>query len=145
MLTFGSNKRVIMKIATLCFFLLVSLQLFAQTPVPCDVVCSEPDTLPAYIDGETGLFEFIGQRIVPVVSDCMKNDKAIITSVYITLTINKVGQVVSVDFPKLKASDDCKRKLKTELMRMRGWIPAKYKGKPVCSQYLLPVPCMLWK
>lgn len=125
---------------------LISVSLKAQTSVaPCDKLVAEPDTMPTYEGGENGLFEYIGERIVPVVSDCMKNEKAIITSVYITLTINKVGQVVSVDFPRLKASDACKSKLRTELMRMKGWSPGKYKGKPVCSQYLLPIPCMLWK
>ncbi|MBL0104314.1 MAG: hypothetical protein IPP51_11510 [Bacteroidetes bacterium] len=133
-------------LATLFLIFIVSFQLKAQNAVePCDKICAEPDTMPAYEDGETGLFDYIGQRIVPVVSDCMKNEKAIITSVYITLTINKVGQVVSVDFPRLKASDECKNKLRGAIMRMKGWKPAKFKGKPVCSQYLLPIPCMLWK
>lgn len=118
---------------------------FGQTNNSCDTIYNYPGKLAHYIDNEKGLMEYTTKTLAPILGDCIKQDGEIIASMYLILTIDRTGKVIAVDFTPLTATENCKDKLRKEIMNMTGWAPGQINGKDVCSIFLWPTSCLKWR
>ena len=64
---------------------------------------------------------------------------------YLTMTIDKTGIVIDVEFVRINATDQCKKDLKQKIMTMTSWTPGMKVGKPVCCKYSWPISCIMWQ
>ncbi len=88
---------------------------------------------------------YLNDELIPILSDCAKRDRSLVTSMYLTLTINQKGNVIDVDFRRIDASEACKNELSKNLLSMNGWTPGKVSGEYVCTEYHWPISCILWE
>lgn len=140
--------RYMKRLKTLLTLLILTMALnsYSQTVnCACDSIYDFAETLPQYQNGVKGLSEFLMTDIAPILSDCYRKDNVLTTSIYLTLTINKEGKVINVDFNKILASEKCKEELREKIITMTSWTPAKQGNIAVCSKYQLPIGCILWK
>jgi hypothetical protein len=130
---------------TILFFLTI-LTSWGQTTHSCETIYDFPQTLPQYTNNTTkGLMAYLSKKLVPILSGCIKQDREVVTSMHIKLTIDKAGKVIAVDFPRLQASEYCKEKLRNEILTMTGWTAGQMDGKNVCSKFYWPISCLKWE
>jgi hypothetical protein len=136
-------------IAVLLFF--ISLHSCGQAMDCCDTIYSNPVTAPTYKDGEAGLMKYIRNSLLTVYNDCYVLEGDVITRQAISLTIDCNGKVREVEFVrtnligKTELSELCRGRLKRELLKMNGWTAAQLRGQNICSKFLIPISCILWK
>ena len=116
----------------------------AQT-TNCDTIYDLPETMPQYENDVKGLTDYLNKKLIPILSDCMKQDGELIASLYIVLTIDAKGNIIDADFPRLHATNNCKEELKQEIITMTGWTPGKINGQAVCSRFSWPISCLKWE
>lgn len=101
--------------------------------------------MPQYETGEKGITDYTTDNLIPIFNNCFTKDDDIISSLFILLTIDKQGNVISVDFPSLQVVLRCKDKLMQELLEMPGWKPGKMGEQAVCTKVALPIRCLKWE
>lgn len=134
-----------MKKNLLCLFFFITCVSIGQVDNACDTIYTAPETPANYPNDMKGLMNYNNEKLIPIISDCIKQDGEIIASFHAVLTIDKAGKVIDVKFQNLKASAACKAKLRLELLAMEGWIPAQLNGKNVCSDYYFSIGCLKWQ
>jgi len=111
----------------------------------CDTIFAVAEIMPQYQTGLKGLMDYLMTDLAPILSNCCERDSILITSIYLTLTIDNYGEVTDVDFKRIQATEKCKKELKENLMNMTGWIPGKQGDISVCCKYFWPVRCIKWE
>ncbi len=126
-------------------FLTTTLIVNGQTDNDCDTVYDMVETMPQYENDVRGLMDYMMEDLTPLLFECYKRDSLLTASIYMTLTIDKKGHVIHVEFNRVKATEQCKNELRQKIMTMTGWTPGKQDGIPVCSKYVWPISCINWK
>jgi hypothetical protein len=116
-----------------------------QSSNVCDTIYHFAEKMAQYPDGEAGLSQYFRKEIAPILSNCIKRDEQIIASLYLLLTIDKKGNVVDAVVKRPQLTAECDEELRKKLLTMNGWIPAQLNKEAVCSYFLFPVGCILWK
>jgi hypothetical protein len=111
----------------------------------CDTIYDFAETLPQYENDVKGLMDYLMTDLAPILSDCYKRDDILTASIYLTLTIDKEGKVIDVEFKRIQASEKCKEELKEKLLNMTCWTPGKQGDVSVCCKYQWPISCINWK
>ncbi|MEZ4911206.1 MAG: hypothetical protein R2774_10135 [Saprospiraceae bacterium] len=111
----------------------------------CDTIYDFAETLPKYENDIKGLMDYLMADLAPILSDCYKRDDILTASIYLTLTIDKEGKVIDVEFKRIQASEKCKEELKEKLLTMTGWTPGKQGDLAICCKYQWPISCVNWK
>lgn len=111
----------------------------------CDTIYDFVETLPQYENNVKGLMDYLMTDLAPVLSDCYTIDGILTASIYLTLTIDKKGKVIDVEFKRIEASEKCKGELRKKLLNMTGWSSGKVGDTAVCSKYQWPISCINWK
>ncbi len=124
---------------------LISVTCFGQVDSDCDSVYNFVDKMPEYENGFSGLSDYLHKELIPILANCIERDSSLIASMYLTLTINKDGNVVDVVFNRINATDQCKSDLKDKMLTMPQWTPGKLEGKPVCCKFPWPISCIMWQ
>ena len=121
------------------------LPAYGQSTKDCSVVYDQLEEMPKYKEGGQDLSKYIFNELTPILSECKKGKEPPITSMYISLLIQKDGQVGEVEFKRIEASETCKSKIREKLMKMQGWAAGKKDGVTVCCRFFLPVKCIKWE
>ena len=111
------------------------------------VVCTiyqKVDIDPKYYTGMVGLMEYFGKEVSPIISDCMKQDKELVSKFIIRLVIDNKGTVIDATIQDDELTVDCKAQLRSKLLTMSGWTPGQMKTKTVCSYYNWIISCIKW-
>ncbi|MEO6306106.1 MAG: hypothetical protein ABIP51_23360 [Bacteroidia bacterium] len=124
-------------------FTLFSFNIFSQTKI-CEKIYDTPDTLAHYKSERKDLPKYFSAKILPILSDCIKQKMEFVYSMDVKFTIDESGKVFAVEFLKPVLSDYCSGKLRAELLAMEGWQPAKVKGNKVCSIYIYSIGGITW-
>lgn len=121
------------------------MSVFGQDHSSCDTIYSDVDTMPSYGQGDfQEMYKYFMNEFFPVIGSCMKQEKTMIASISIILTIDQQGKVIDATFPKPEITASCKENLKNKLLTMNGWKPAKKNGQPVCCYVSIPISCIKW-
>ena len=126
-------------------FVASNLILNAQTNPVCEKIYDTPDSLAKYKNGKKSLAQYVNDKIIPILGDCIKQKMEFVNSMTIKFTIDLNGKVVAVDYLKPVLTDYCKGKLNAELLKMDGWLPGKMGETKVCSIYIYPINCIKWQ
>jgi hypothetical protein len=116
------------------------IQSFGQIDVGCDRVYDKPEVQAKYKTDVKGMMDYAMANLLPILSKDGSQPTRMITS----LTIDKAGQIVGVEFVDLDVKDETKVKLRKRLMQMDNWIPGKVNGQPICSKYVWVIRCVKW-
>jgi hypothetical protein len=84
---------------------------------------------------------------MPVIGDCYTRDDFMVTKMTMILTIGTEGDVLEATFPDKQTliPARCQERLRERILKMKGWLPGKIKGKVVCSYYFWTIGCILWE
>lgn len=126
-------------------FVASNLILNAQTNTACEKIYDTPDSLAKYKNGKKSLAQYVNDKIIPILGDCIKQKMEFVNSMTIKFTIDLNGKVIAVDYLKPVLTDYCKEKLNAELLKMDGWQPGKIGEMQVCSIYVFPINCIKWQ
>ena len=118
---------------------------FTQTIDECEKVYTTVEEQPVYKKGKFDLIKYINTEVLPDLK-YLGAEKTQITSLRIKFVVDKEGNVRDVSFPnEFALTTLCKSKMEKKLLDMKGWIPGKQDGEPVCVAYMLPVRCIMWE
>lgn len=146
--TVGKHKRKTLRqlniiLTIICY--LITFAICGQTNnADCDSIYDFVEIMPKYDNEAIGLMNYLSKDLSPILSDCIKRDSVITASMYLTLTIDKQGHVIDVEYKRIEATDQCKEELRKKIMTMTGWTPGQHNGQPVCCRYTWPVSCIKW-
>lgn len=133
-----------MKLLLTVFFLLNGLVGSAQVSAVCDTIYESPEIVAKYRGGVEELSKYATKKIIPIIGQCMREDKVVISKLRALLTIDMNGKIIGVKFIKSGMSKKWESKLRVEYLKMPTWISAKDHHKNVCSTFLFPIACMKW-
>ncbi|MBL7912601.1 MAG: hypothetical protein JNJ41_16185 [Bacteroidia bacterium] len=125
--------------------LVLNMSIHSQTNPTCEKIYDNPDSLAKYKTGKKSLAQYVNDKIIPILGDCIKQKMEFVNSMTIKFTIDLNGKVVAVDYLKPVLTDYCKGKLNAELLKMDGWHPGKVAETKVCSIYIYPINCIKWQ
>ena len=134
-----------MKHILLIIGFLISIPSLGQVDSGCDSVYNFVDTMPEYESGINGLSDYLHNDLIPILAKCIERDSSLIASMYLTMTIDKKGNVIDVVFNRISATEKCKNDLKKKILTMPSWTPGKLNGKNVCCKYSWPISCIMWQ
>ena len=130
----------------LTFILLFIASLtYGQSQKKCEKIYDVAEKMPEYYKNETGIMNYISEKLFPIIKKYNDKDGSLISNLYIKLTIDKNGKVIDATFIKPYLTTECKIELKKKLLEMKGWKPAQIKGQNVCAYYLIPISCIKWQ
>ncbi|MBO0593998.1 hypothetical protein I2486_21570 [Cellulophaga sp. E16_2] len=110
----------------------------------CDTIFDLVEIKPQYENDVKGLMKYFISDITPIISNCINRDSTLIASMNLTLTIDKKGQVIDVGFPRIQATEMCKKEITNKILNMDGWTSGQMNGITVCSKYVWPIS-INWK
>jgi hypothetical protein len=122
--------------------LILATSISCQSFSGCTKVYNLPEITPNYQD-DKNLMKYFKNEFITTIHSCMKRDKSMIASLHLVLTINTRGEVSSVDFRRLEASEESKQEIISKLKEMK-WNPGLIDGKPVCSRFNWSLSCIKW-
>jgi hypothetical protein len=117
-----------------------SSQTFGQTNVSCDRIYDRPEKQAKYKTDVKGMMDYAITNLLPIISE----DGSQPTRMIASLTIDKAGKIVDVEFQNLDVKEESKVKLRDKIMQMENWIPGKVNGQSICSKYEWIVHCIKW-
>jgi hypothetical protein len=101
--------------------------------------------MPVFPGGDTALFRHMRTKILPIIGAFHKKEPdEYITSLWVTLDVDKTGHVADVHF-KTVTSPALQEQLRNEFLKISGFKPARYKGHTVCAVYPYTIRCILWQ
>lgn len=124
---------------------MLNMSIHSQSNPVCEKIYDTPDSLAKYKNGKKSLSQYVNDKIIPILGDCIKKKMEFVNSMTIKFTIDLNGKVIAVDYLKPVLTDYCKGKLNDELLKMDGWHPGKMGAKDVCSIYIFPIGCIKWQ
>lgn len=114
----------------LIYLFLFPACLFAQTPLTVSV-----DASPEFPKGAKGLFNYLADHLkYPRVAQ----ENGIQGTVYISFTVDEDGSLANI-ISKRGLGGGCTEEAIRVIKSMPNWIPAKYQGKPVKTEFTLPI------
>lgn len=116
----------------------------AQVTQVCDTVYKDVDINAQYKNGSKDLSDFAWKDLMPVLSKGIYRIEDAPTRLLIYLTIDMNGNVIEANFKRSTLTKSCETQLIERLIKMKGWIPGKANGKPVCSIFYFPISCIKW-
>ncbi len=127
-------------------FLLFSVNFtFAQN---CDKTYLIVDSTAYYgqnKDKTKAMFDFLDKEIITVFENCVDKEKQNYPSrLFITLIIDKEGNVIEVKNLVANVDENCKKELSEALLKTK-WNAAILQGKKVCSELHIPFSCIRWE
>jgi hypothetical protein len=126
-------------------FVASNLSLNAQTNTTCEKIYDTPDSLAKYKNGKKSLSQYVNDKIIPILGDCIKQKMEFVNSMTIKFTIDLNGKVIAVDYLKPVLTDYCIGKLNAELLKMEGWRPGIANNANVCSTFIYPIAEIRWE
>jgi hypothetical protein len=124
--------------------LFIAINSFCQSN-SCEIIYEFTEVKPRFKNDNKELFKYLSEEITPLISNCVKRKNILISRLNIIVTINKKGKVIDANFLKPDLSSLCEKELKTKLLTMKGWAPARHKGNPVCCNLIIPINCIKWE
>ncbi|WP_338812315.1 hypothetical protein V9L05_13010 [Bernardetia sp. Wsw4-3y2] len=128
----------------LFFFLFSTNFAFAQN---CDRIYLLVDSTAYYGQAENkakSMFDFLDEEIIPVFKNCIDKEKRYPSRLFITLIIDKQGNVREIKNLVINLEENCKQKLSESLLKTK-WNPAIFQGQKVCSELHIPFNCLRWE
>ncbi len=140
---FYSNLQISIQMRTILAFVFVfTFQISIGQQRSCGCFYAKPDIEAKYGKQKSDLYNFVVDNLVQTIAE---TDSLYLGSLLINFKIDAGGNIVGVEFPKVKLSGGCKAKLNDKCLTMGKWIPAQNKGINVCSQYDFKISCINWQ
>lgn len=98
---------------------------------------------PTFKGGIPGMMNYFRNEIFPIISDETKDVENFPTSLKMTLTIDKKGKVIDIQFINTRMEEDCRNAVAGKLLEMKGWKAAQLNGKAVIGKYNCYIGCLL--
>ncbi|MFK8044143.1 MAG: hypothetical protein AB8B72_01510 [Crocinitomicaceae bacterium] len=135
-------RRLLMILITI----LTSLTVIAQpSSHECDSIYEFAEEMPVYQNGMNGLIKYLKSDLIPILVDCNGRDGILTSSLYLSLTIDRQGKVIDVEFQRIQATEQCKKELREKLLTMKGWTSGMQDGIAICCTFSWPISGINWR